>query len=281
MAEVVLTMGVPHTPLLWRLMRPPVPEDLRGVFTNFERFAGMLRDSAPDVIVLVASDHFRQLLTSNMPAFLIGKAAAMRATHPNEERSFGLPPATVRGDVEMAQDLLGYHELSESFDFAFSDEPWLDHAFMIPLLYLTPGLEIPIVPVLTNTNAPPIPSSRRFADLGVYIRRTVEESGLSRRVAIIGSGHLAYELGGPRQFTGGSSDEAFDARAVEWMAHAAVEEAVAACSFDRLLAAGNLTFQFLNFLTCMTAAGTRPTTMAEGTACRFGNEPFFAWTENP
>ncbi|MPZ52661.1 MAG: extradiol ring-cleavage dioxygenase [Acidimicrobiia bacterium] len=280
MAEVVITLGVPHTPLLWRLSRPPIAEDLTQVFANFERFASLLRDSSPDLILMVASDHFRQLVTSNMPAFLVGKAPVFRATHPNEERSFGLPRAELQGDGEMAQVLLGHHELTESFDFAFSDELWLDHSFLIPLLYLTPDLDIPIVPILTNTNAPPIPSSRRFADLGEFLRRRIEESDLIRRVAIVGSGHLAYELGGPRQFSGGSSDQTFDIEAVTWMADGAVEDAVAGCSFDRLLDAGNLTFQFLNFLTCLTAAGGAPAAMAEGTECRFGNEPFFAWMES-
>ncbi len=277
MAEIVLTAGVPHTPLLWRLLREPIPDDLVSVASNYDRFRELLATARPDVIVLVASDHFRQLATSNMPAFMIGKAEEMRGTHPNEERAFGLPFVTVPGDPEVARVVLGHHQLPAGFDFAFSDEPWLDHAFMVPLLYLTPQLDVPVVPVYTNTNAPPIPSARRFVELGTYLRTSLLQSSLRRRVAIIGTGHLAFELGGPRQFLGTSPDPEFDGLACEWMAEGRGEEAVEACSFERLVGAGNLTFQFLNFLTCLAAAGGRPATIAEATPCRFGNEPFFAW----
>lgn len=279
MAEIVLTLGVPHTPLLWDLIKPSVPDDLVPVVAEFERFRALLVDARPDVIVLVGSDHFRQLMTANMPAFLVGKAPRMRGTHPNEQRAFGLPPVWLDGDEELARSLLGHHELPAEFDFSFSDEPWLDHAFVVPLLLLTPDLDVPVVPMYTNTNAPPLPSARRFADLGSYLRTTIHGAGLDRRVAIVGSGHLAYELGGPRQFLGMSPSPEFDRMAVDWMANGAVEAAIAGCGFDRLHDAGNLTFQFLNFITCLTAAGGRPAGSASGIQCRFGAEPFFAWHE--
>jgi len=279
MAEIVLTAGVPHTPLLWRLLRPPIPEDLGMVASNFDRLREKLAGSRPDAIVLVASDHFRQLVTSNMPAFMIGKAQEMRGTHPNEERAFGLPFVRVPGDPELARLLLGHRELPAGFDFAYSDEPWLDHAFVVPLLYLTPQLDVPVVPVYTNTNAPPLPSARRFVELGRHLRASILGSSVRQRVAVIGTGHLAFELGGPRQFLGTSPDPEFDDQARKWMADGDVDAAVETCTFDRLLAAGNLTFQFLNFLTCMAAAGGRPATIAETTPCRFGHEPFFAWEE--
>ena len=279
MAEVVLTLGVPHTPLLWRFSTPPFPDDLVSVFAEFDRFRTLLEAARPDTVVLVGSDHFRQLRTSNMPAFLVGKAPRMRGTHPNEEREFGLPRVTVPGDRELARTLLGHRELPGEFDFAFSDEPWLDHAFVVPLLYLTPDWDVPVVPVYTNCAAPPMPGAARFAELGRYLRRTITTSSLERRVAVISSGHLALELGGPRQFLGRSPDQAFDDQAVSWMAEGALDAAVAGSSFTRLDAAGNLTHQFLNFLTCLAAAGERPATRAAGIGCRFGNEPFFAWTE--
>jgi len=279
MAEIVLTLGVPHTPLLWGLTKPPIPDDLTGVVAEYARFRTMLTEARPDAIVLVAADHFRQLMTANMPAFLIGKAPQMRGTHPNEEREFGIPPANVSGDPELARLLLGHHELPTSFDFSFSDEPWLDHAFMVPLLYLTPDLDVPVVPVYTNCNAPPLPSASRFADLGGYLRTTINGSALDRRVAVVASGHLAYELGGPRQFLGESPDAVFDDLAVSWMASGNLDGAVAGCGFNRLNDAGNLTFQVLNFITALGAAGGRPATRATGVACRFGNEPFFAWEE--
>lgn len=277
MAEIVGILGVTHNPLMWSSLRDSTPDDLVGVAANFDRFRSMVSDLAPDVIVLVASDHFHMLMMSNMPAFMIGKASSMRAVHPNEVRQFGLTQNRVPGDPELAAHLLGGRDLSSRVDFAFSDEPWLDHSSLIPLLFLTPGLDVPVVPILTNCNAPPLPTARRFADLGAHLLESIRSFPADRRVLVLGSGHLAHELGGPRQFLGTSPDPEFDRKAVSWMASGDLEAAVGAISFDRLTEAGNESYQFLNFLTCMAVAEGRPASFAEGTPTRFGNLPFFAW----
>ena len=276
MAEIVGVLGVTHNPLMWATLQVSTPDDLLEVKANFDRLRDHVAGLRPDVIVLVASDHFHMLMMDNMPAFMIGKAPEMRAGHPNEKRVFGLGPATVAGDPGLAAHLLGGRDLATGFDFAFSDEPWLDHSFLVPLLLLTPDLGIPVVPVFTNCNAPPIPTAARFAALGSYLGGAIRAYPQERRVLVVGSGHLAHELGGPRQFLGESPDPEFDQRAVSWMADGDLDSAVAAASFQRLMDAGNESFQFLNFVTCLALAG-KGATLAEGTPTRFGNLPFFSW----
>lgn len=278
MAEIVLTMGVPHTPLLWRALREPVPSDLAGVAANFSRFRSLLTAARPGVLVVVGSDHLRSIVTSNMPAFLIGKATEIRGTLPSEQRAFGLPASIVPGHLDLAAHLLGGRQLPAGFDFSFSDEPWLDHSFMMPLLYLTPGLDIPIVPIHTNTNAPPIPLATRFRALGSYLREAIVAWPVPLRVAVIGTGHLSFELGGPRQFSGTSVDPEFDELVLDCFRQGDVERLVEVATYDRMLAAGNLTFQFLNFITCLSAGGETAATTVEATPSRFGNEPFLAWS---
>jgi protocatechuate 4,5-dioxygenase, beta chain len=276
-AEMVGVVGVTHNPLMWSIMQDAVPDDLQGVASNMSRLEAWVSDLDPDVIVMVASDHFHMLMTSNMPALMIGKARRMRAVFPNEARSFGLHATEVAGDHDFAAHILGGEDLASGFDFAFTDEPWLDHSFMVPLLFLTPDLDVPVVPVFTNSNSPPIPTAARFAGLGVYLEEAIRSAPSGKRVLVAGSGHLAHELGGPGQFLGTSPDADFDREAVSWMAEGDLDAAVAGCSFDRLTRAGNETYQFLNFITCLAAAGGRPASFAEGTPTRFGNLPFFVW----
>ncbi len=198
-------------------------------------------------------------------------------TFENEIRTFGLDPWEMAGDPELAGWLLGDAELAGGFDFAMSNEWVLDHSFSLPAVFMTPGLDVPIVPIHTNANIPPIPTARRYAELGGYLRRRIEAAPFDRRVAIIGSGHLATEIGGPRQFLGGGSpDQVFDDDAVGWMAEGDLDGAIAGCSFERLAAAGNVTGQFLNFVAALAAAG-RPASFAEATPSRFANGPFFWW----
>jgi hypothetical protein len=68
------------------------------------------------------------------------------------------------------------------------------------------------VPVYTNIFAPPLPQPRRFVELGRLLRRLVEAWPSPQRVAIIGTGHLSLELGGPRQFGPHGPDPDDDAR---------------------------------------------------------------------
>lgn len=280
MGEIVATLVVPHTPLLWRLLRDPVPNDLMGVADAYAAFRSRVAGVRPDAMILVASDHFRQFSTANMPGFLVGRAGSMRGTHPNEERAFSLPPVTVPGHRDLAAAVVGHHQLAGGFDFAFSDEPWLDHGFVVPLLYLTPDLDIPVVPVHTNTNAPPLPPARRFHELGRHLRHAVASSPGSERVVVVASCHLAYELGGPRHFLGTSPDPDFDAAVVRLASLGNVRGLIELCSYDRMLAAGNLTFQVLNLLASLGAGGDLPASVARAVACRFGHEPFFAWDES-
>ncbi|MEX1126642.1 MAG: extradiol ring-cleavage dioxygenase [Acidimicrobiia bacterium] len=277
MADLIGVFGVTHNPLMWASLREKAPEDLTSVAANFDYFRSLVTELAPDVIVLVASDHFHMLMTATMPAFMIGKSPEMRAAYPNEARQFGLNPARIVGEPNLAAHLLGGRHLTSGIDFAFSDEPWLDHSFLIPLLLLTPRLDIPVIPIFTNCNAPPIPTSTRFAELGTYLDDAIRSFAGKQRVLVVGSGHLAHELGGPRQFLGTSPDPDFDRKAVSWMADGNLEEAIADTSFDRLTEAGNESYQFLNFITCLAAAEGRAATFAEGTTTRLGALPFFYW----
>ena len=278
MAELAAIMGVPHNPLLWRTMgSSPVPDDLARTRANFDRFAAAISDAEVDVLVVVGSDHLRQFHWGNSPAFCIGKAEQFTCTFENEIRTFGLDPCEMTGDPELAGWLLGNAELQPDIDFSMSNEWVLDHSFTIPAKFMTPTMSIPIVPIHTNANIPPIPRAERYAALGRYLRRRIEQAPFRRRVALIASGHLATEIGGPRQFLGGGSpDQEFDDAAVGWMKEGDIEGAVAGCTFERLAAAGNVTGQFLNFVTAL-AAADKPASFAEGTPSRFANGPFFWW----
>ena len=46
----------------------------------------------------------------------------------------------------------------------------LDHSIMVPLHFLTPDMNVPIVPFFINGLAPPLPSSQRCYALGKAVR---------------------------------------------------------------------------------------------------------------
>lgn len=145
--------------------------------------------------------------------------------------------------------------LDEGFDLAFSNELRLDHSVTCPIITLRPQADLPVVPVYTNIFAPPLHQPRRFADLGAAIRRIVEAWPEERRVAIIGTGHLSLELGGPRQFGDHGPEPELDRRAIDWIASGDIDGCLAEVTLDSLHQPGNATHGFMEFVAMMGAAG--------------------------
>jgi protocatechuate 4,5-dioxygenase beta chain len=156
------------------------------------------------------------------------------------------------------EDLSGYllrQGLDAGFDLAFSNELRVDHSITCPIITLRPQADLPIVPVYTNIFAPPLPQPKRFVQLGQTIRELVESWPGQERVAIIGTGHLSLELGGPRQFGPHGPDPEFDRKAVEWIASGDLESALAQVSLESLWEPGNATHGFMDFMLMMGVAG--------------------------
>lgn len=277
MAQLVLAATTPHNPLLWRAMRDPMPDDLAPIAANFARIRQAVTEHDVDLMIVIGTDHLRQFFYDNSPAFVVGKADTYHGTWENEVRTFGMEQVELEGSRELADQITGRTVLPETVDFSVSLEWRLDHSFVIPLQYVRPELDLPIVPVHTNASMPPVPSVRRFVALGTHLRTAIEAWDSDARVAILTSGHMANDVGGPRTFAG-SPDPAFDAAAAGWMREGDLDGAIRVCDdFDRMIEAGSMTYQYLNAITALAAMEGRPADLAEVTESRFASSPFFVW----
>ena len=105
MATIAAVIASTHHPFYYRAStstgadRPPFADEW---VEKIERFRETLTRARPDVLVMVGSDHFHQLWLDNMPQFLVGKAPFFDANFYNEEREFGLPRMTLRGQEDLA-----------------------------------------------------------------------------------------------------------------------------------------------------------------------------------
>jgi protocatechuate 4,5-dioxygenase, beta chain len=257
MAELVAVIASTHHPFYYRAStsrgadRPPFADEW---VAKIERFRETLTAARPDVLVMVGSDHFHQLWLDNMPQFLVGKAPFYDANWYNEEREFGLPRFRLPGDEAFSAHVLR-GGLDAGFDLAFSNELRIDHSITCPIITLRPQADLPIVPIYTNIFAPPLPRPERFVQLGRTIRELVESMPSDQRVAVVGTGHLSLELGGPRQFGPHGPDPEFDAKAVEWIARGDIDGCCAEVTLDSLHLPGNATHGFMDFMLMMGVAG--------------------------
>ena len=281
MAELVEIMGISHSPNFPGQIAEPNPEPAiveaaRDYALMRQRMAG----TRPDVLIVIASDHLNQFFMDNMPAFLIGKAPKAEGPFPHEMRTFGIAPYSAEVEVDVAKKML---QLAPKMgvDFSFSDEFRIDHAFTVPLNFIRPEMDLPIVPIFTNVMAPPVPPAQRFYEVGNAIRRIIDELPLNQRVAVLSSGHLAIEIGGPKEGRS-SSDPEFDRRMMSLVGRGDVSTVIEEATWDRMMASGNVTPGFLNFVLLMGLAdGKAPSVSGVRFPKSKGSVPYMAWDSRP
>lgn len=275
-AKIVQILGVTHNPFLPREFRenPDSEPGIRAAYDNFLLMRKKLAEAKPDVIVVFASDHLNQWFMDNMPSFLIGKAPFAKGPFPHEARVHKLGEYHTEIDGDLARALLR-GGLDRGVDFSFSDEFMIDHAFTMPLELIRPEMDIPIVPVFTNTIALPIPPSRRFYDIGMTIRSIIDELPSPKRIAVIASGHTSLDVGGPK--TNQSVDPEFDRQMMGWIAQGNSEAVVREATWERMFGAGNQTPGFLNFILLVGLMRGLPASFTALNACRYAASPFMTW----
>lgn len=251
---------------------PQAPEWKRKV----EAYRETLAAAKPDILVMIGSDHFHQIFLDNCPQFLIGKAARYDATFYNEEREFGIPKYILEGDEAMS-GFVHQSLMDQNFDLAFSNELKIDHSIICPIITVRPQNDLPVVPIYTNIFAPPLPSPRRFYDLGRAIRKAIEDYPSDLRVAAIGTGHLSLELGGPRQFMETGPDPAFDRQAIEWLHAGDIDAILNNVTHDSMAQSGNATHGFLNFILMLGVAGAEVADYVDNLDLFHTMEAYFTW----
>jgi protocatechuate 4,5-dioxygenase beta chain len=219
-----------------------------------EAYRQTLTAADPDVLVMVGADHFHQFFLDNYPTFLIGKQEQYDATFYNEEREFGIPKYLLDGDVDLS-NFMHQGLLDAGFDFSFSHELKIDHSIVCPIITVRPDADLPIVPIYTNIFAPPLPSPKRFWDLGRAIRKTIDAYPSEKKIAAIGTGHLSLELGGPRMFGEHGPDPDFDAKAIEWLSTGNIEAILENVTHESMAGAGNATHGFMDLILMLGIAG--------------------------
>lgn len=202
MGSAVLGIAASHTTLMnthWHLVRNVDRAE------RFRDALGTARDALtaarPETVVIVGSNHFRGFYLDLVPPFTVGVGECIASGEA------GTPGGPQRVDTALAHHLVET-ALAGDVDVAFSAKLQVDHGITHAMQYLMPALDVPIVPVIVNVFAPPLPPLRRCAALGAAIGRAIATFG-DRRVAVIASGGLSHRLPWPDWRAPQSEDDAF------------------------------------------------------------------------
>lgn len=163
-------------------------DQVQRIYDGFGRIKDEIDSQEPDAIVIIATDHQRVFPLEGVPQFSIGVGPIARGMG-----DAGVDPCEVPLQQMYAQSILE-GLIERHVDIAFSEDVGIDHSFVVPLMLITPELNVPIVPITQNCNVPPRPRLQRSYDVGAALGDAIR-SGPSGRVVIIGTGGLSHWVG--------------------------------------------------------------------------------------
>lgn len=158
-----------------------------ALYQNFYRLGAELKEARPDVLIVVAAEHFANFFMDNMPAYAMGMAEYYEGPI-EDEQWLGIKRRKIPGNAELSGLIV--EKLLRHFDLAYSQEWQFDHGIMVPLNFLTPEYNVPIIPVNINCQGPPLTPLARAYDFGRELGRIC--AALPERIAIIGTGGISH-----------------------------------------------------------------------------------------
>lgn len=201
---IVLGVGASHSTLMnthWdKVVHTESAEAFRDSLTAARQ---RLDDARPDIAVVIGSNHFRGFFLDMIPAFTMGVGDVIAAGES------GTPKGQQKTDPAFAQHL-ATHLVEAGVEVAISARLQIDHGQSHAIQYLLDGIDIPIVPLVINVFAQPLPTMARCAELGRQLAEAINAVAGDRRVAVIASGGLSHRLPWPSDWTDPqSADEEF------------------------------------------------------------------------
>jgi aromatic ring-opening dioxygenase catalytic subunit (LigB family) len=220
---------------------------LRDPFhAEFRRLGDSLRESRPDALVLVGAEHFANFFMNNMPAYAMGMADEYEG--PIEDPAWlGIQKTRIPGAPHLSQRLIS--EVMQTVDVAFAEEWKFDHGLIVPLHFLTPNYDLPVIPVNINCQGPPLTPLHRSWAFGEALRRAADS--VPERIAMIATGGISHWPATPDS---GKINEAWDRDFMDRWCHNDKERLLAYTDADIYREAGQGGFEIRTFITLAGAA---------------------------
>jgi len=109
----------------------------------------------------------------------------------------------IPGAPELAMRLA--KSVMHSVDLAYSEEWQCDHGIMVPLNFLTPNYDLPVIPCNINCQGPPLTPLARVWQFGEALRQACDEQ--PEKIALVGTGGISHWPATPDS---GKINEAWD-----------------------------------------------------------------------
>jgi 2,3-dihydroxyphenylpropionate 1,2-dioxygenase len=178
---------------------PTLRDDLYAAFDGMRE---ALEATQPDALIVIAAEHFANFFMDNMPSFAIGMADHYDG--PIEDTDWlKIDKVRAPGNRELSRRFIT--EVMKGSDVAYAEEWRFDHGIILPLSFLTPRYDLPVIPVNINCQGPPLAPMERVWAFGESIRAAAD--ALPERIALVGTGGISHWPATPDS---GKINEAWD-----------------------------------------------------------------------
>ncbi|HEY7670622.1 MAG TPA: extradiol ring-cleavage dioxygenase [Gammaproteobacteria bacterium] len=171
-------------------------------YAKLGELRGRLEATRPDALIVIAAEHFANFFMNNMPAYCMGMADAYEGPIEDEEW-LAIKRTRVPGNADLSRRIV--RTMLEDIDLAYAEEWKFDHGIMVPLHFLTPNYDLPVIPVNINCQGPPLTPLSRAYEFGRALRRACDAQ--PERIGIVGTGGISHWPATPNS---GVINEAWD-----------------------------------------------------------------------
>jgi hypothetical protein len=163
------------------------PEKREALFAAFGRMRDAIRAAGAEALIVVAAEHFANFFMNNMPAYCIGMGEFYEG--PIEDPGWlGIEPRRIPGAPDLSRRLI--ENVMHTVDVAYAEEWKFDHGIMVPLHFLTPDYDLPVIPANVNCQGPPLSPLHRAWEFGKALRRACD--AVPEKIALVGTGGISH-----------------------------------------------------------------------------------------
>jgi 2,3-dihydroxyphenylpropionate 1,2-dioxygenase len=161
-----------------------------------------IEDAGTEALIVIAAEHFGNFFMNNMPAYCMGIGEIYEG--PIEDPEWiKIAKTKIPGAPDLGTRLV--REVMKTVDTAFAEEWKFDHGIMVPLNFLTPKYDLPVIPVNINCQGPPLTPLHRAWAFGEALRRACDS--VPEKIAVVGTGGISHWPATPDS---GKINEAWD-----------------------------------------------------------------------
>jgi protocatechuate 4,5-dioxygenase beta chain len=235
MASIVAAMAMTHSPGLTGWFDRAPAEQQQEARRALGELRQRLEASRPDVIVAFSNDHLLNWPINNTPEFTVGIGEEHVGPAEWYDEWLALQQYRIPGHPALARYLVN-EGARRRLAFAYLRRMQFDDGISVPMHYLNPAGRTALVPVTMNCTVPPIPTPERCYQVGAVLREMLAAWPGPERIAILATGGLSHEPGGPRYFW---VDEEFDLWFLDLLKKGDHQALLRECTLERMEAAGS------------------------------------------